>query len=358
MDQGDRQTKLDWQHQMDQPGDEKFAKAFQVISDALDISDLESGNYMEVNDSFERISGYRRDEIIGRNSAEVGFWVNPADRRRYLEILKAQGRVRGYLARLRHRSGLVYWGEISADPLVISGRPCVISATRDVTAQINYENVLRESEARFRAIFELAAVGVAFVELSTGKFLQVNQRFCEILAYSKEELLHLNFIDLTHPDDRDADAASRLMMAAGEIREIHKEKRYLRKDGETVWVDVQVKPLGKPGQPAEYAVTVIEDTTERKRLERQVLQAHKMDSLGSLAGGVAHDMNNILGAVMGLASAIRISAHDDTELVEDMDAMIKACERGRNLVRSLLDFATHRRSPGPGFRCARDGVKP
>jgi CheY-like chemotaxis protein len=64
-----------------------------------------------------------------------------------------------------------------------------------------------------------------------------------------------------------------------------------------------------------------------------------MDSLGSLAGGVAHDMNNILGAVMGLASSIRVSAHDDAELVEDMDAMVKACERGRNLVRSLLDFA-------------------
>jgi len=319
--------------------EEKFAKAFQVISDALFISDMATGHYLEVNESFERLTGYRRDEIIGHNATELGLWVNLSDRTRYLEILKTQGRVRGYLARLRHRSGLVYWGELGSDPLVINGRPCIISATRDVTQQITYETTLRESEERFRAIFDQAAVGVLFVELATGKFLQVNRRACEILGYGKETLLGLTFMQLTHPDDLAIDVANQHKLAAGEITEITREKRYLHKSGDSVWVNLHVKPLGKPGQPADYAVTVIEDTSERKRLERGLLQAHKMDSLGSLAGGVAHDMNNILGAVMGLASSIRVSAHDDAELVEDMDAMVKACERGRNLVRSLLDFA-------------------
>jgi two-component system cell cycle sensor histidine kinase/response regulator CckA len=319
--------------------EEKFAKAFQVISDALFISDVETGQFLEVNESFLRLTGYRRDEIIGRNARNLALWVDLADRTRYFEILKAQRRVRGYLARLRHRSGLIYWGEMASDPLVIDGRPCIISATRDVTQQINYETTLRESEERFRAIFDQAAVGVLFVELATGKFLQVNQRACEILGYTKEEMFGLTFMHLTHPDDLAIDVANQHKLAAGEITEIDRKKRYLHKNGETVWVNLHVKPLGKPGQPTEFAVTVIEDITEHKRLERGLLQAHKMDSLGSLAGGVAHDMNNILGAVMGLASSIRMSTRDDTELAEDMDAMVKACERGRNLVRSLLDFA-------------------
>jgi len=322
-----------------QKSEEKFAKAFQVTADALFISDIETGHFLEVNESFERLTGYRRDEIIGHNSTELGLWAHLADRTRYFEILKVQGRVRGYLARLRHRSGLVYWGEIGSDPLVVGGRPCIISATRDVTEQINYETTLRESEERFRAIFDQAAVGVVFVELSTGKFLQVNQRFGEILGFAKEELLGRTFMDLTHPDDLATDVDNRHKLATGEISEINREKRYLRKNGEPVWVNVQVKPIAQRGQPAEHAVTVIEDITERKHLERSLHQAQKMDSLGSLAGGVAHDMNNILGAVMGLASSIRISARNDVELVEDMDAMVKACERGRNLVRGLLDFA-------------------
>jgi PAS domain S-box-containing protein len=319
--------------------EEKFAKAFQVISDALFISDVETGHFLEVNESFERLTGYGRHEIIGRNSTELGLWVNLADRTRYFEILRAQGRVRGYLAHLRHRSGLVYWGEMGSDPLVINGRPCIITASRDVTQQINYETTLRESEERFRAIFEQAAVGVLFVELSTGKFLQVNRRACEILGYEKDDLLGLTFMHITHPDDLAIDVANQHKLLAAEVTEIDREKRYLHKDGETVWVNVHIKPLGKSGQPPQYAVTVIEDITKHKRLERGLLQAHKMDSLGSLAGGVAHDMNNILGAVMGLASSIRMTAQDDAELVEDMDAMVKACERGRNLVRSLLDFA-------------------
>ena len=194
--------------------EEKFAKAFQVISDALFISDVETGHYLEVNESFERLTGYRRDEIIGRNSTELGLWGNLADRTRYFEIFKAQGRVRGYLARLRHRSGLIYWGEMGSDPLVINGRACIISATRDVTQQINYETTLRESEERFRAIFDQAAVGVLFVELATGKFLQVNQRACEILGYTKEEIFGLSFMQLTHPDDLAIDVANQHKLAA------------------------------------------------------------------------------------------------------------------------------------------------
>jgi len=319
--------------------DEQFAKAFRVISDALYISDVETGHYLEVNDSFERLTGYRREEIIGRSSSDLGLWVNLEDRTRYLEIFRAHGRVRGYLAQLRHRSGLVYWGEIGSDPLVINGRQCLISATRDVTQQIHYQTNLRESEERFRAIFDQAAVGVVLTEISTGKLLQANERVCEILGYTKEELMGRTFMSLTHPDDLAIDLENQRRVAAGEILSFTREKRYLRKNGEPVWVNLHVKAIDQAGRPADHSVTVVEDLTERKRLERSLGQAQKMDSLGSLAGGVAHDMNNILGAVMGLASSIRISAHDNSELAEDMDAMVKACERGRNLVRGLLDFA-------------------
>ena len=319
--------------------EEHFAKVFQVISDALYISDVETGRYLEVNESFERLTGYRRDEIIGRNSSELGLWVNLADRTRYLEIFKAHGRVRGYLAQLRHRSGLVYWGELGSDPLVINGRQCLISATRDVTQQIQYQTHLRESEERFRAIFDQAAVGVVVVELSTGKYLEVNERVCQILGFTKDDLLGRTFTSLTHPDDLPFDLDNQRKLTAGEVTQFSREKRYLHKNGEPVWVNIHVKAIHQEGRRADCAVTVMEDLTDRKRLERSLGQAQRMDSLGSLAGGVAHDMNNILGAVMGLASSIRITARDNMELAEDMDAMVKACERGRNLVRGLLDFA-------------------
>ncbi|WP_166397042.1 PAS domain S-box protein [Rubrobacter marinus] len=128
------------------------------------------------------------------------------------------------------------------------------------------EEALRASEERFRATFAQAAVGMAHVGVD-GRWLRVNRRLCEILGYGEEELLGLSFQDITHPDDLDADLAQVEALLAGEIETYSMEKRYLRKEGSVVWVELTVsmvrEPLGGPG----YFVSVVEDVTKRKRAD-------------------------------------------------------------------------------------------
>ena len=126
---------------------------------------------------------------------------------------------------------------------------------------------VRESESRFRALFEQAAIGVAKVETATGRFVLVNQRYADIVGYSREELLALDFQTITRPDDRPADARNMKRLTSGQVREFTTEKRYLRKDGTRGVGKLTVSALWNPGEPPTYDMAMIEDITERKRAE-------------------------------------------------------------------------------------------
>ncbi|MEO6739046.1 MAG: PAS domain S-box protein [Chthoniobacteraceae bacterium] len=129
-----------------------------------------------------------------------------------------------------------------------------------------------ESEARFRAIFELAAVGVALVS-KDGAWLDVNQRLCDIVGYTREELLGLTFQDITHPDDLDADLGHVRQMLAGDIRTYAMEKRYIRRGGGIVWIALTVSLVRETSGAPKYFISVIENITERKRTEEALRES-------------------------------------------------------------------------------------
>jgi len=131
------------------------------------------------------------------------------------------------------------------------------------------ENSLRESEGRFRALVEQAAVGVAEVEMSTGRFFTVNRRLCEMVGRTEEELLATTFQAITHPEDSHLHQEKTALLHAGQIEHYSLEKRYLRKDGESVWVNITVSPLWKPGERPGRNMVVVEDITERKRVQEE-----------------------------------------------------------------------------------------
>jgi two-component system, sensor histidine kinase and response regulator len=135
------------------------------------------------------------------------------------------------------------------------------------------EDALRESEERFRGTFENAGVGIADCDLQ-GRFLRVNQKLCEIVGYTREELLQKTWQDITHPDDLAAGLEQFLPLAQGEQPGRSLEMRYVRKDGSLVWADVAVS-LGRDaaGRPA-YVIAILQNISERKRLEEELSQAN------------------------------------------------------------------------------------
>ena len=132
-----------------------------------------------------------------------------------------------------------------------------------------------EAVGLFRAIFEQAAVGVAQVETASGRFVRVNQRYCDLVGYPRAELERLNFQTLTYPEDLPADLDNMRRLVAGEIREFTREKRYRRRDGHIVWVNVTVSPLWAPGEAPEFHVAVAEDITARKEMAAEVEQRNR-----------------------------------------------------------------------------------
>jgi PAS domain S-box-containing protein len=123
------------------------------------------------------------------------------------------------------------------------------------------------TEQLFRAIFEQAAVGVAQIDTTTGRFIRVNQRYCDIVGVTKDELTADTFMAITYPDDLQADLDNMEALKAGRIRSFVMEKRYVRSDGATVWVHLSVSPLWDAGHQPTSHVAVVQDITDRKRTE-------------------------------------------------------------------------------------------
>ena len=140
---------------------------------------------------------------------------------------------------------------------------------------------LQDSEQRFRATFHQAAVGIAQVG-PAGQLLEVNQRLCDIVGYTREELLQKTLQEITHPDDLDADLAQYQLMLHDELQTFHLEKRYVRKDGSVVWAFLNVASVRGPDRSLRYFISVVDDITERKRAEeeRHKLQASLAQSDG------------------------------------------------------------------------------
>src|SRR5262245_39400575 len=143
----------------------------------------------------------------------------------------------------------------------------------------------RDSEARFRAIFENAAVGIARVA-PDGRWMEVNQRLCDIVGYDREELMTKTLGDITHPDDLEQDLIALRRMLAGEVETYLREKRYYRKDGSVVWVNLTVSLVRKADGAPDYFVSLIEDISARKRAEEKLREREERLSLASWASGL------------------------------------------------------------------------
>jgi PAS domain S-box-containing protein len=153
-----------------------------------------------------------------------------------------------------------------------------IVAFRDISARLVKDTLLRESEERFRVTFEQAAVGIAHVS-PEGRFLRFNRKFCDIAGYSWDEFMALTFQELTHPDDLEADLQYTRQLLDGEIESFSMEKRYLRKDGEPIWVNLTVSLLREETGKPKYFISVIQEITDRKQAEQALRQSQELQQL-------------------------------------------------------------------------------
>jgi PAS domain S-box-containing protein len=195
----------------------------------------------------------------------------------------------------------------------------------------------RESEERFRATFEQAAVGIAHVA-PDGCLLRVNDKLCTIAGQCREKLIGLRLTSLILAEDQAPIEEGLRALLAGERGDLAAERRFWREEGGAIWTGLVVSLLrGSAGTPR-YFIVVVTDISERKRLEEQFLRAQRLESVGTLAGGVAHDLNNLLAPIMMGLELIRMGGVSPS-LTPVVDNMERSVRRGAGLVRQVLSFA-------------------
>jgi PAS domain S-box-containing protein len=209
---------------------------------------------------------------------------------------------------------------------------------RTASDRTQAEAALRDSEVRFRAIFEQAAIGIGLVDMQ-GRSITANPALTTMLGYSANELHNIPFTTFTHPDDVDSDVALFSELIAGTREFYAMQKRYIRKDGQVVWGNLRVSLIRDASGAPQFAIGMAEDVTERKRIEQQYLQAQKLDSIGRLAGGIAHDFNNLLTVILGNTDMLLQEVGSDHPFQHDIAQIRDAARRAAALTRQLLAFS-------------------
>ncbi|GFE70347.1 PAS domain S-box protein [Chroococcus sp. FPU101] len=230
----------------------------------------------------------------------------------------------------------------------------MIGTLKDITERKQTEENLKESEERFRATFEQAAVGIAHVSLA-GQWLRVNQKLCDIVGYTREELLQLTFQDITYSEDLDIDLGYVNKLLASEIDNYSLEKRYIRKDGSLIWVNINVSFVYDtvlPRQP-KYFIGVVEDIDQRKEAEQELqalndvlmqttnLLRKRNQELDQFSYIVSHDLKAPLRAIANLSEWIEddLEGQLPEENQQQMQLLRQRVHRMEDMINGMLVYS-------------------
>jgi hypothetical protein len=197
---------------------------------------------------------------------------------------------------------------------------------------------LRETEQQLQIIFNESPLGIALVGVD-GRPILTNAALQKMLGYTGEELSRMPFTDFTHSEDCAQDVALYEQLIQGTRKSYQIEKRFLRKDGQVVLGRLSVSVAREPGNHGNFAIGMVEDITDRRNLETQFIEAQKMDVIGQLASGVAHDFNNILAIVMGYNDLLTAELPLDSPFYKYTEEIRHASARAAQLTKQLLVFS-------------------
>ncbi len=316
-----------------------------IIGSAMDaVITLDTDQHIVVfNAAAERIFGCPAREAMGQSLDRfIPEQFREAHRRHILNFGSTETTSRamypsGTLYGLR-ANGQLFPLEAAISQVDVVGERLFAVILRDVTVRKQAEEELREKEERFCSMYEHAAVGIEQVAVD-GRFLMTNPALCRMLGYSETELLGKTFEEITHPEDRAREAALLEPVLSGDCNSYDMEKRYLNRDGATVWVSVTSSSVRDISGKLLYRISIVQNISDRKRTENQMQQAQKMEAIGRLAGGLAHDFNTLLSVILGYSELALAELQENDPSRARVEQIEKSANSGALLTKQLLAFS-------------------
>jgi len=324
--------------------EERHRTLFEDSRDAVYIT-TRGGNFVNVNQSFFDLFGCSREEI--RDLRAQDFYVNPDDRHQFQGEIEQNGSVRDFEVKLRKKDGAEMYCLITAtvrqaEDGDILGYQGII---RDITEHKRTDEALQESEEKYRSILESMEEGYFEVDLA-GNLTFFNDAMCRIAGFPRNELMGMNNREYTTPE-----TAERMYRIFNKVYRTGKpanvmDHEIITKAGRTVVLEMSASLMrDSAGEPIGFR-GVVRDVTERKRaeeerkkLEAQLMQAQKMEAIGAIAGGVAHNFRNILTVISMNSQILQQRYHDDPTLQGIADVLNSYVDRGAQLVNGLTQFS-------------------
>ncbi len=313
----------------------KLSRVVEQSSTSIVITNTR-GEIEYVNPRFTSITGYTLDEAIGKNPRILKSGQLPQEVYTNLwKTISAGGDWHGELHN-KKKNGELYWEWATISPTFDAAGNIThyVAVKEDITGRKRAEQALWESEARFRTICETSPIGIFLMDANCD-VIYSNLSACRITGRSTEEIGGRGWREIIHPEDREQfDADWERIRQNNEP--FQSTRRYLHKDGKIVWVSATVAPVRDKESVRGY-IGMAEDITERKRMDEQLLRSQRMESLGTLASGIAHDLNNILAPILMAAPIIE----KQLPLAERylMTTIEKSAQRGADIVKQVLAFA-------------------
>jgi two-component system, cell cycle sensor histidine kinase and response regulator CckA len=299
------------------------------------VYDRNTYGFLAVNDAALRHYGYSRAEFLSMNVLDI----RPAeDIPSVLQSLSDRGHGLSRVEVWRHRKkdGSIIRVEITSHPVNVRGVDAELTLANDITERLEGEEKLRQSEERLSKAFRVSPMAVTITTAAEGRYIDVNDSFVKWMGYGREQVIGKTVAELriwADPQDREVWKAQ--LDRDGRVAGM--EARLRTQSGELRLVQIWAERIHLQDEPCFLAVT--HDVTEARRMEEQFRQAQKMEAVGRLAGGVAHDFNNMLGVILGYSELAESALGQEHPAYGKVEQIRKAAQRAAGLTRQLLAFS-------------------
>ena len=264
----------------------RYRTAFQTSIDAMSLTRLDDGKFLEVNHALLDLIGFSREEVIGRTSQELGVWADLAERTRITEDVRRVSALRDLEVKLQRRNGEVFWGLISVSAIEIDGVPCMLSIVRNVTEAKAIEQrlavssqALRLSEERYRTVFQNSIDSITISRADNQQYVDVNQAFLDAMGFLREEVIGRTSLDIRlWSDERDLEKLTEALAGNSECR--NAEFKFRKKNGHPIWGLMSASIIQIDG--VSCVLTITRDVSSAKAAADQINTLAFFDPLTGL----------------------------------------------------------------------------